>query len=68
LTFLAVFILEGSNKDILMIDEPEMSLDTRWQRKIMNVFMEACPNSQIIVASHSPSIGYPDTDNIVKMK
>jgi predicted ATP-binding protein involved in virulence len=51
-----------------MIDEPEMSLDTRWQRKIMNVFMEACPNSQIIVASHSPSIGYPDTDNIVKMK
>lgn len=68
LSFLTMFILEGKNRDFLLIDEPEVSLDTRWQRKIMDIFIQVCPNSQIIVASHSPSIGYPDTDNIVKMK
>ncbi len=67
LTFLTLFIIEGSKRDILMIDEPEISLNIKWQRKFLKILSEVAPNTQIIVASHSPSIA-ESTNNLVKLQ
>ncbi|WP_434058562.1 AAA family ATPase [Dickeya fangzhongdai] len=56
LTFLSIVLFEGGNRDFLIIDEPEISLNLRWQRKLMGLFSELIPHTQIIVASHSPSL------------
>ncbi|KHT43664.1 AAA family ATPase [Pectobacterium brasiliense] len=56
LTFLSIVLFEGGNRNFLIIDEPEISLNLRWQRKLMGLFSELIPHTQIIVASHSPSL------------
>lgn len=44
------------NNSIILIDEPEISLHPRWQRKIVNVYENIGKNNQIIIATHSPHI------------
>lgn len=44
------------NNSIILIDEPEISLHPRWQRKIINVYENIGENNQIIIATHSPHI------------
>lgn len=56
LTFLSLVLFEGGKRDFLIIDEPEISLNLRWQRLLMSLFSELVPETQIIVASHSPSL------------
>ncbi len=56
LTFLATILLLGEMKDIILLDEPEISLDIEWQEKLLSTISKLAPDSQIIVASHSPSI------------
>lgn len=68
LVLLTLFIIEGRERDILMIDEPEISLNIRWQRKLMPLLSELAPNAQILVASHSPSIAKADTKYLVEMR
>lgn len=67
LSLLTVSILIGAEKDIVMVDEPEISLNIKWKRKIMSLFEELLPNSQIIVATHSASIANEKLDSLVKM-
>lgn len=50
-----------------MIDEPELSLNIRWQREILELLKKLAPKSQIIVASHSPIIGRKNIDYLVKL-
>lgn len=54
LTFLTLVLFEGRGRNFLIIDEPEISLNIKWQRKLMSIFSELLPETQIIVASHSP--------------
>ena len=68
LTFLTLFLIEGNNKDFLLIDEPEISLNINWQREILPLLKKISPNAQIIVASHSPSIAKITPDSLVKME
>ncbi|EKN3726132.1 TPA: AAA family ATPase [Yersinia enterocolitica] len=56
LTFISLVLFEGSRRDLLIIDEPEISLNLIWQRQLMALFSELIPETQIIVASHSPSL------------
>ena len=56
LTFLATILLLGESRDFILIDEPEISLDTDWQEKLLSTIEKLAPNSQIIVASHSSVI------------
>ncbi|MFJ1219573.1 AAA family ATPase, partial [Yersinia enterocolitica] len=56
LTFISLVLFEGSHRDLLIIDEPEISLNLIWQRQLMALFSELIPETQIIVASHSPSL------------
>lgn len=56
LTFLSLVLFEGGHRNFLIIDEPEISLNMLWQREILNIFAKIIPDTQIIVASHSPSL------------
>jgi len=41
---------------IVLIDEVELHLHPRWQRKVMPWLMDAFPNCQFIVTTHSPQV------------
>jgi len=41
---------------IFIIDEPEVSLHLAWQEIFVRSIMEASPNTQFILATHSPAI------------
>ena len=56
LTFLTLVLFVGQDRDFLIIDEPEISLNITWQRELMSLFSELLPHTQIIVASHSPAL------------
>ncbi|MDM1248345.1 ATP-binding protein [Acinetobacter sp. R933-2] len=56
LTFLVTVLFKCNDRDLLLIDEPEMSLNTSWQSDLLGLLKELVPNTQIIVASHSPFI------------
>jgi len=40
----------------ILIDEPEMSLHVDWQRSLLNAMRTLNPDTQVIVATHSPEI------------
>ncbi|MFW1852944.1 AAA family ATPase [Acinetobacter guillouiae] len=53
-----------SNKpQIILIDEPEISLSIKWQRILLPALVEANPNNQIICITHSPFIFENEFDN-----
>ncbi|MBP3335241.1 MAG: AAA family ATPase [Ruminiclostridium sp.] len=68
LVLLTIFVFEGRERDILMIDEPEISLNIKWQRKLMPLLSNLAPTAQIIVASHSPSIAKANSNYLVEMR
>ncbi|BFU78750.1 AAA family ATPase [Arcobacter sp. 15-2] len=66
-TFLSLIIIEGSYRDFIFIDEPEISLNIKWQRILMTLLNELAPNTQIIVASHSPLIAKKTPNALVEL-
>ncbi|MGV3525085.1 MAG: AAA family ATPase [Candidatus Sericytochromatia bacterium] len=67
LTFLSLVVIEGENRNFLIIDEPEISLNIKWQRTLMELLKKLVPNTQIIVASHSPLISKRNPQSLVKL-
>ena len=55
LTHLA-FNRQAKLANVLIIDEPELSLHIRWQELFVDAVMSASPGLQVILATHSPSI------------
>ncbi len=57
-----------STGGILMIDEPELSLNSSWQRELIQALIEAFAGSgcQLIVASHSLEIASRYEANVLK--
>jgi len=55
---IAHLIFEEAQKKagIFIIDEPELSLHIAWQEIFVQSIMEASPQTQFILATHSPSI------------
>mgnify|MGYP005779253465 FL=1 len=51
-----------------MVDEPEISLNMVWQRKLLPLLNELAPNAEIIVASHSPSITRANSKYLVELR
>lgn len=49
-------LLQKESETLFIADEPELSLHIEWQRKVISSIRELNPNSQIIVATHSPEI------------
>ena len=67
LTLLTLLLDQGRNRNFIIIDEPEISLNTKWQEVLLSTLSEILPYSQIIVASHSPLIS-PSIDNLVELE
>ncbi|WP_395608569.1 AAA family ATPase [Pseudomonas sp. B22129] len=67
LTFLSLVLFQGDGRDFLIIDEPEISLNITWQRELMGLFSKLVPNTQIIVASHSPSLVRHNQDYLTEL-
>jgi predicted ATP-binding protein involved in virulence len=56
------------SSEILIIDEPEISLHIRWQEKFIDSLFEASSNTQFIIATHSPDIIGDYKFNSVRMQ
>jgi AAA domain, putative AbiEii toxin, Type IV TA system len=54
LTHLAFNLLAQNN--VLIIDEPELSLHVQWQELFVDSILSSNPNIQYVLATHSPSI------------
>jgi predicted ATP-binding protein involved in virulence len=52
----------------LIIDEPELSLHLRWQEQFVDAVMQARPDIQLILATHSPSIIKGRISNCVEVQ
>lgn len=68
LTLLCLVLFGTKNRDFLIIDEPEISLNSSWQRNLMSLFLKLAPETQIIVASHSPAIAAAHRSSLTGLK
>ncbi|WP_183133148.1 AAA family ATPase [Pseudomonas syringae] len=68
LTFLSLIVVAGRSKDFIIIDEPEISLNMKWQRSLLELLERLAPDTQIIVASHSPAIAKRHSGALVELK
>lgn len=55
LLLLRVFLLDGK-ESVVLIDEPENSLDISWQYNLVNLLVRLNPDAQFFITTHSPSI------------
>ena len=55
LILLRVFLLNG-REPVVLIDEPENSLDIDWQFDLLNLLVRLNPNAQYFVTTHSPAL------------
>jgi energy-coupling factor transporter ATP-binding protein EcfA2 len=46
-----------SQQEVILVDEPEISLHVDWQRRLLPAMIEQMPSKQLIVCTHSPVIG-----------
>lgn len=49
-------ICEDLDGALIVVDEPELHLDRSWHRVVLRSLQEILPNSQFIVATHSPDV------------
>ena len=55
--FAHAFLNRGvGGNNVFIIDEPELSLHLSWQEKFSETILKISPNSQFILATHSPDI------------
>ncbi|EJF52587.1 ABC-type cobalamin/Fe3+-siderophore transport system, ATPase component [Saprospira grandis DSM 2844] len=67
LNILTFILLLSRERKLILIDEPEISLNIKWQRNFIPLLQELNQDAQIIVASHSPSIAYKKTETLVEL-
>jgi len=58
LIILLTTLLQDNKKFVFLLDEPEISLHVEWQRELINHLRELNPNSQLVLATHSPTLYY----------
>lgn len=46
----------SKHSHVYVVDEPEVSLHISWQEKFVDALLKASPDTQFILATHSPSI------------
>jgi predicted ATP-dependent endonuclease of OLD family len=51
-----MFNEDEKQANVLIIDEPELSLHIKWQEMFVSAIRTANPETQVILATHSPSI------------
>ncbi len=68
LSILTLFLIIGNERIFLMIDEPEISFNMKWQRDFLPLLSRLNSKAQIIVASHSPSIAHNNSKYLIELK
>ena len=48
--------LLGTNNELLVIDEPELSLHPQLQRRLLNEILEKTKDCQVVISTHSPNM------------
>ena len=56
LIILLTVLVEDNQPCVLFMDEPEVSLNLEWQKRLVDLCLELNPNVQIILTTHSPAI------------
>ncbi|MCM1355576.1 MAG: ATP-binding protein [Staphylococcus sp.] len=56
LLILMTVFLQEEEPNVLLMDEPEISLHITWQDKLLGMMRELNPNCQLILTTHSPNI------------
>ncbi len=56
LMILLTALVQNNKPTVMIMDEPELSLHTDWQEKLIGYIRQLNENAQIIIATHSPSI------------
>ena len=64
LIYSASHIAKGN---IILVDEPELSLHIDWQRTIIGAMVQQLPSKQLIVCTHSPVIGSQYGDQMTEL-
>ncbi len=62
-----MFSDEQRRANTVIIDEPELSLHIKWQEMFVDSLMQANPDIQLILATHSPSIILDRDDACVEL-
>ena len=57
-----------SQQDVVLVDEPEISLNVDWQRKLLPEMVRQMPSKQLIVCTHSPLVGAKYRDRMIELK
>ncbi|MCD5982766.1 AAA family ATPase [Pseudomonas sp. CDFA 610] len=69
-TLLSLFLMVYLYRDtsVFLMDEPESSLHVEWQRMLFPALMKMAPNSQFIIATHSPFLVMnTDSEQVINM-
>jgi ABC-type cobalamin/Fe3+-siderophores transport system ATPase subunit len=63
-------ILASSQATIFIIDEPEISLNIKWQRKLLSYLLQLTPNNNIqyLIATHSIELLTNQKHNVIKLE
>lgn len=56
LLILTTVFLQEERPNVLLMDEPEISLHIEWQDRLVSILRELNPNCQLILTTHSPNI------------
>lgn len=56
LLILTIVFLQEEKANVLLMDEPEISLHISWQDRLIELIRELNPNCQLILTTHSPNI------------
>lgn len=56
LVVLLTTLVQDNRPGVILMDEPEVSLDVDWQQQLIQRIIEINPNVQIIMTTHSPAV------------
>ncbi|MDE5881187.1 MAG: ATP-binding protein, partial [Muribaculaceae bacterium] len=56
LLILTTVFLQEEKPNVLLMDEPEISLHIEWQDRLISILRELNPNCQLILTTHSPNL------------
>lgn len=62
-----IFNEYGNRSNIFIIDEPELSLHLKWQEDFVRNALNVSPDTQLILATHSPEIVGEYTENSISI-
>lgn|GEM_PF-2688112 len=54
-------------ENVLLIDEPELSLHLKWQRQFVTAIRQASPSTQMVLATHSPEIIFDRDERLIEL-